>query len=112
MVRNTDRENFCFVHRVHNGQCYSISYGSNKLKIFRKISRNEFNDSIEELKSRMIFNSLDDLIASYKLYGKMFNFGVTIERSVEGEDLSVRYVIIVCNHDRKTRNMTSTVCLT
>lgn len=63
----------------------------------------------------MIFNFLDDLITYFKWYGKMFGFEETIQRSYEGEDLSVRYVTIACDHGRKTWNMTSIVgrpCLT
>ncbi|XP_042969091.1 protein FAR1-RELATED SEQUENCE 5-like [Carya illinoinensis] len=55
-------------------------------------------------KSKMEFNSLEDLMSYYKEYGKKCGFGVMTKRSERGEDGTVRYVTLACARGGKARN--------
>ncbi|XP_042983409.1 protein FAR1-RELATED SEQUENCE 5-like [Carya illinoinensis] len=55
-------------------------------------------------KSKMEFNSLEDLMSYYKEYGKKCEFGVMTKRSERGEDGTVRYVTLACARGGKARN--------
>ncbi|XP_040993336.1 protein FAR-RED IMPAIRED RESPONSE 1-like [Juglans microcarpa x Juglans regia] len=66
-------------------------------------------DTIEEPKSRMKFNSFEELIVYYKQYGKKSRFGVMIKMIDNGDDGTVRYVTIGCACGGKARNRTLNV---
>ncbi|XP_042983153.1 protein FAR-RED IMPAIRED RESPONSE 1-like [Carya illinoinensis] len=55
-------------------------------------------------KSKMEFNSLEDLMSYYKEYGKKCGFGVMTKRSERGEDGTVRYVTLACARGGKAQN--------
>ncbi|KAF5451218.1 hypothetical protein F2P56_031492, partial [Juglans regia] len=67
------------------------------------------DDMIEEPKSGMEFNSLEDLMSYYKQYGKKCGFGVMTKRTERGDDETVRYVTIACARGGKARNRTFNV---
>ncbi|XP_042952303.1 protein FAR1-RELATED SEQUENCE 5-like [Carya illinoinensis] len=67
------------------------------------------DDMIEEPKSGMEFNSLEELLCYYKEYGKKCGFGVMTKRTDRGEDDSVRYVTLCCARGGKARNRTLNV---
>lgn len=54
------------------------------------------DDTIEEPKSGVEFNFLEDLLSYYKKYGKKYEFEVMTKRTERGEDEFVRYVTIAC----------------
>ncbi|XP_041023651.1 protein FAR1-RELATED SEQUENCE 5-like isoform X2 [Juglans microcarpa x Juglans regia] len=66
-------------------------------------------DIIEEPKSGMEFNSLEDLMSYYKQYAKKCGFGMMTRRSERGEDETVRYVTLGCARGGKARNRTMNV---
>ncbi|KAF5475357.1 hypothetical protein F2P56_007166 [Juglans regia] len=66
-------------------------------------------DMIEEPKSGMEFNSLENLMSYYKQYAKKCGFGVMTRRSERGEDETVRYVTLGCARGGKARNRTLNV---
>ncbi|XP_042954654.1 protein FAR1-RELATED SEQUENCE 1-like [Carya illinoinensis] len=55
-------------------------------------------------KSKMEFNSLEDLMSYYKEYGKKCGFGVMKKRNERGEDGTVRYVTLACARGGKAQN--------
>ncbi|XP_042974915.1 protein FAR1-RELATED SEQUENCE 5-like [Carya illinoinensis] len=67
------------------------------------------DDTIEEPKSGMEFNSLEELLCYYKEYGKKCEFGVMTKWIDRGEDESVRYVTLCCARGGKARNRTLNV---
>ncbi|KAF5457562.1 hypothetical protein F2P56_021655 [Juglans regia] len=69
----------------------------------------DHDDTIEEPKSGMEFNSFEDLLSYYKEYGKRSGFGVMTKRAERGEDESVRYVTLACARSGKARNRTLNV---
>ncbi|XP_035546562.1 protein FAR1-RELATED SEQUENCE 5-like [Juglans regia] len=69
----------------------------------------DHDDTIEEPKSGMEFNSFEDLLSYYKEYGKRSGFGVMTKRTERGEDESVRYVTLACARGGKARNRTLNV---
>ncbi|XP_041001764.1 protein FAR1-RELATED SEQUENCE 5-like [Juglans microcarpa x Juglans regia] len=69
----------------------------------------DHDDTIEEPKSGMEFNSFEDLLSYYKEYGKKCGFGVMTKRTERGEDESVRYVTLACARGGKARNRTLNV---
>ncbi|XP_042966222.1 protein FAR1-RELATED SEQUENCE 5-like [Carya illinoinensis] len=64
------------------------------------------DDSIEEPKTGMEFNSFEELLSYYKEYGKKCGFGVMTKRTEREEDNSVRYVTLSCARGGKARNRT------
>ncbi|XP_040996016.1 protein FAR1-RELATED SEQUENCE 5-like [Juglans microcarpa x Juglans regia] len=62
------------------------------------------DDMIEEPKSVMEFNSLEDLINYYKQYGKKCGFEVMTKKAEKGDDETVRYVTLVCARGGKAQN--------
>ncbi|KAF5477025.1 hypothetical protein F2P56_003704 [Juglans regia] len=67
------------------------------------------DDMIEEPKSGMEFDSLQDLVSYYKEYGKKCGFGVMTKRTEREEDDTVRYVTLACARGGKARNRTFNV---
>ncbi|XP_042983644.1 protein FAR1-RELATED SEQUENCE 5-like isoform X2 [Carya illinoinensis] len=67
------------------------------------------DDTIDEPKSGMEFNSVEELLSYYKEYGKKCGFGVMIKRTEREEDDSVRYVTLSCARGGKARNRTLNV---
>ncbi|KAG2725122.1 hypothetical protein I3760_01G051800 [Carya illinoinensis] len=64
------------------------------------------DDTIEEPKSGMKFNSLEELLCYYKEYGKKYRFGVMTKRTDREENDSVRYVTLCCARGGNVRNRT------
>ncbi|CAL5427921.1 unnamed protein product [Camellia sinensis] len=60
-------------------------------------------EKVEDPKVGMLFDSIDELVEFYKLYGKAKGFGVSIRTSKKGTDGKVRYVTVACCHTRKQR---------
>ncbi|KAF5470849.1 hypothetical protein F2P56_011337 [Juglans regia] len=69
----------------------------------------EHDDTIEEPKSGMEFNSFEDLLSYYKEYGKRSRFGVMTKWTERGEDESVRWVTLTCARSGKAQNRTLNV---
>ncbi|KAF5444893.1 hypothetical protein F2P56_033985 [Juglans regia] len=67
------------------------------------------DDMIEEPKSRMEFDSLQDLVSYYKEYGKKWGFGVMTKRTEREEDDFFRYVTLTCACGGKACNRTFNV---
>ncbi|XP_035540001.1 protein FAR1-RELATED SEQUENCE 5-like [Juglans regia] len=67
------------------------------------------DDTIEEPKSGIEFNSFEDLLSYYKEYGKKCGFGVMTKQTERGEDESVRYVTLACARGGKAQNRTLNV---
>ncbi|XP_042964615.1 protein FAR-RED IMPAIRED RESPONSE 1-like [Carya illinoinensis] len=61
-------------------------------------------DMIEEPKTGMEFDSLEELMSYYKLYAKKCGFGSMTQRSERVDKESVRYVTLGCAHGGKARN--------
>ncbi|GMP91217.1 hypothetical protein CsSME_00042001 [Camellia sinensis var. sinensis] len=49
-------------------------------------------EKVEDPKVGMLFDSIDELVEFYKLYGKAKGFGVSIRTSKKGTDGKVRHV--------------------
>ncbi|XP_042988818.1 protein FAR-RED IMPAIRED RESPONSE 1-like [Carya illinoinensis] len=64
------------------------------------------DDTIEEPRSGMEFNSLEELLSYYKEYGKKCGFGLMTKRTKREEDHSVRYVALSCARGGKAQNRT------
>ncbi|KAL7172245.1 hypothetical protein ACSBR2_031857 [Camellia fascicularis] len=60
-------------------------------------------EKVEDPKVGMLFDSIDELVEFYKLYGKAKGFGVSIRTSKKGTDGKVRYVTVACCHTGKQR---------
>ncbi|XP_042963700.1 protein FAR1-RELATED SEQUENCE 5-like [Carya illinoinensis] len=73
------------------------------------VSSSNGEDMIQEPKSRMKFNSFEDLLSYYKHYAKQCGFGVMTQRSERSEDQSVRYVTLGCARGGKARIKSSNV---
>ncbi|KAG7960470.1 hypothetical protein I3843_10G125100 [Carya illinoinensis] len=66
-------------------------------------------DTIEEPKSKMGFNSFEEVMTYYKQYAKNIGFGVMTRRTEKGDDGTVRYATLGCARGGKTRNRTLNV---
>ncbi|XP_042983395.1 protein FAR1-RELATED SEQUENCE 5-like [Carya illinoinensis] len=64
-------------------------------------------DMIEEPRTGMEFNSLEELNGYYKLYAKRCGFGSMTQRSERDDKGSVRYVTLGCARGGKARNKTT-----
>ncbi|XP_041016304.1 protein FAR-RED IMPAIRED RESPONSE 1-like [Juglans microcarpa x Juglans regia] len=64
------------------------------------------DETIDEPKSGIKFNSFEDLLSYYKEYGKKCGFGVMAKPIERGEDESVRYVTLACARGGKAWNRT------
>ncbi|XP_042992153.1 protein FAR1-RELATED SEQUENCE 5-like [Carya illinoinensis] len=66
-------------------------------------------DTILEPKSKMEFNSFEEVMTYYKQYAKSIGFGVMTRRTEKGDDGTVRYATLSCARGGKARNRTLNV---
>ncbi|XP_042956283.1 protein FAR1-RELATED SEQUENCE 5-like [Carya illinoinensis] len=66
-------------------------------------------DTILEPKSKMEFNSFEEVMTYYKQYAKSIGFGVMTRRTEKGDDGTVRYATLDCARGGKARNRTLNV---
>ncbi|KAG2706965.1 hypothetical protein I3760_05G126800 [Carya illinoinensis] len=66
-------------------------------------------DTIEEPKSKMEFNSFEEVMTYYKQYAKNIGFGVMTRRTKKGDDGTVRYATLGCARGGKACNRTLNV---
>lgn len=60
-------------------------------------------EKVEDPKVGMLFDSVNELVGFYKMYGQEKGFGVSIRTSKKGSDGKLRYVTIACSHMGKHR---------
>lgn len=60
-------------------------------------------EKVEDPKVGMLFDSINELLEYYKMYGQEKGFGVSIRTSKKGSDGKLRYVTISCSHMGKSR---------
>ncbi|XP_042941078.1 protein FAR-RED IMPAIRED RESPONSE 1-like [Carya illinoinensis] len=66
-------------------------------------------DTILEPKSKMKFNSFEEVMTYYKQYAKNIGFGVMTRRTEKGDDGTVKYATLDCARGGKARNRTLNV---
>ncbi|KAG6707819.1 hypothetical protein I3842_06G051300 [Carya illinoinensis] len=66
-------------------------------------------DTIEEPKSKMEFNSFEEVMTYYKQYAKNIGFRVMTRMTEKGDDGTVRYATLGCARGGKARNRTLNV---
>jgi hypothetical protein len=84
-----------------SGECY-YSYLNyvNLLFIFFDIDGNEF---VEEPRTGMTFNSLEELILYYKKYAKKEGFGVVIKADAKNDSGAIIHITLACGCQGKPR---------